>query len=111
VESKQVWRQPWDLEMRSSVRLFARDENILFCPGQRRMTQFLDRSAALARDGLHNTDHESIWLRPADKSPGRTPVSVPVRYGKVMVNIAWNPTGLHIMYVVGKEYRFNTSYH
>jgi hypothetical protein len=41
------------------------------------------------------TDHESIGLRPGDKIPESTCVSVSVQSRKSMASIAWNPTGVH----------------
>jgi hypothetical protein len=46
----------------------------------------------------HSTDHESIWLRPGEKVPERTRVTV--QCTKMMVSIAWNPTGFHVVHVL-----------
>jgi hypothetical protein len=58
-----------------------------------------------------STDHELIWLRPGEKVPERTHVSVSVQCRELMIIIVWNPTGFHLIRVIPNGCKFNSSYY
>jgi histone-lysine N-methyltransferase SETMAR len=58
-----------------------------------------------------STDQESICLRPGEKVPEMTRVSVPVQCKKWIVTIVWNPTGFQGIRILPKGCKFNSSYY
>jgi hypothetical protein len=55
------------------------------------------------------TDHEQIWLRPEETPPERAKHTIQDR--KIMVTIAWNPLGFHLIQSLPKGCSFNADYY
>jgi hypothetical protein len=56
-----------------------------------------------------NTDHELIWLPADEKVPEKEGHTV--RSAKFMLAIVWNPNGFHLINVLSKGIKFNTSHY
>jgi hypothetical protein len=53
-------------------------------------------------------DHERIWLTPGEPIPDREWHMI--QSPKLMITIAWNPSGFHIVAVLLNGTKFNASY-
>jgi hypothetical protein len=53
-------------------------------------------------------DHEQIWLRIEEQSPERPRHTI--QDPKMMVTVAWNPLGFHLLSALPKGNTFNTEY-
>jgi hypothetical protein len=58
--------------------------------------------------GLH-ADHELIWAQPDAEIPEKERHTV--QYQKVMFTIVWNPGDFHLINILPKGFKFNTSYY
>jgi hypothetical protein len=56
-----------------------------------------------------STDHEQIWLRVEEQPPER-PRHI-IQDPKMMVTIAWNPLGFHLLDTLPKGNAFNAEYY
>jgi histone-lysine N-methyltransferase SETMAR len=56
-----------------------------------------------------NTAHELIWLQPDEEAPERE-LHI-IQSPKLMLTIAWNPNGFHLIDVLPKGFKFNASYY
>jgi hypothetical protein len=56
-----------------------------------------------------STDHEQIWLRPDQEPPERAKHTIQEK--QIMVTIAWNALGFHLVEAFPKGRRFNAEYH
>jgi hypothetical protein len=56
-----------------------------------------------------STDHEQIWLR-ADQEPAE-PVKHTIQDKRIIVTIAWNSLGFHLIEALPKGRRFNAEYY
>jgi hypothetical protein len=56
-----------------------------------------------------STDHEQIWLRGEEQPPERPRHTI--QDPKMMVTIAWNPLGFHLLDALPKSNTFNTEYY
>jgi hypothetical protein len=54
-------------------------------------------------------DHKLIWLQPDEEIPERARHTV--QSEKVMITIVWNPSGLRLIKVLPKGFKFNASYY
>jgi hypothetical protein len=54
-------------------------------------------------------DHEDIWLRPGETPPERTRHTIEDR--KIMITIAWNPLGFHLIVALPKGRTLNGEYY
>jgi hypothetical protein len=58
---------------------------------------------------IDNTDHELIWLQADEKIAERERHTVHAE--KLMLTIVWNPNGFHLINVLSKAIKFNTSHY
>jgi hypothetical protein len=54
-------------------------------------------------------DHEQIWLRVEEQSPERPRHTI--QNPKMMVTIAWNPLGFHLLDALPKDNTFNAEHY
>jgi hypothetical protein len=55
------------------------------------------------------TDHESIWLAPAQPAPDREPYMA--QFCKLMLTVIWNPEGFRVLTALPRGVKFNAGYH
>jgi hypothetical protein len=53
-------------------------------------------------------DYGQVGLQPGEEVPEKERPTI--RSGKMMLTIAWNPTGFHLVNVLSKECKFNATH-